>query len=144
VIGRALTTLTLPKDFQQLLLKIEKIKANREIEVFESERVSKDKSHMILEVVVSPVNDVNGELVGISTIARDLTARRRAEKATHEKELLQRLILAQEDERSRISRDLHDELGQQIIALKFAIARSKSASKDAAMDPRSRTQLTKA
>ncbi len=134
VIGRQLTTLTLPKDFQQLLLKIEKIKEKREVEIFESERVGKDTAHMILEVVVSPVNNADGELVGISTIARDLTARRRAEKATHDKELLQRLILAQEDERSRISRDLHDELGQQITALKFAIARSKGACKDAGLE----------
>jgi PAS domain S-box-containing protein len=129
-IGKRLTTLTLPKDFQKLLLKVEKIKESREVEVFESERVGKDKAHMILEVVVSPVNDENGDLIGISTIARDLTARRLAEKAMHDKDILHRLIIAQEDERSRISRDLHDELGQQLTALQFAIHRAKTACKD--------------
>jgi len=129
-IGKQLTTLTLPKDFQKLLEKIEKIKASRTVEVFESERVGKDKAHMILEVVVSPVNDEHGSLIGISTIARDLTARRVAEKATHDKDILHRLIIAQEDERSRISRDLHDELGQQFTALQFAVERAKSACVD--------------
>jgi len=129
-IGRKLTTLTLPKDFQKLLEKIEMLKKSKTIEVFESERVGKDKAHMILEVVVSPVNDEDGNLIGISTIARDLTARRVAEKAMHDKDILHRLIIAQEDERSRISRDLHDELGQQLTALNFALERAKSACKD--------------
>jgi len=129
-IGKKLTTLTLPKDFQKLLEKIEKIKASKTVEVFESERVGKDKDHMILEVVVSPVNDAEGDLIGISTIARDLTARRVAEKAMHDQDILHRLIIAQEDERSRISRDLHDELGQELIALQFATERARSACKD--------------
>lgn len=129
-IGKQLTTLTLPKDFEKLLEKIEKIKDSRTVELFESERVGKDKAHMILEVVVSPVNDETGKLVGISTIARDLTARRVAEKATHDQDVLHRLIIAQEDERSRISRDLHDELGQQLTAMRFALERAKSACKD--------------
>jgi PAS domain S-box-containing protein len=129
-IGRKLTTLTLAKDFQKLLEKIEKIKESRQVEVFESERVGKDKAHMILEVVVSPVKDEDGVLVGLSTIARDLTARRVAEKAMHDKEVLQRLIIAQEDERSRISRDLHDELGQQLTALQLALARTRDACGD--------------
>src|SRR6187551_2948141 len=129
-IGKQLTTLTLPKDFEKLLEKIEKIKDSRTVELFESERVGKDKAHMILEVVVSPVNDETGKLVGISTIARDLTARRVAEKATHDQDVLHRLIIAQEDERSRISRDLHDELGQQFTALQFAVERAISACVD--------------
>lgn len=121
-IGNKLTTLTLPKDFHRLLDKIEKIKKDKEIEVFESERVGKNKAHMILEVVVSPVKDEDGEIVGVSTIARDLTARRLSEKAMQDKDVLHRLIIAQEDERSRISRDLHDDLGQELTALRFAIA----------------------
>jgi PAS domain S-box-containing protein len=131
-IGRLLTSLTLSKDFELLLEKIEKIKHSKQVEVFESERVGKDKAHMILEVVVSPVKDETGEIVGLSTIARDLTARRLAEKAMHDKDILHRLIIAQEDERSRISRDLHDELGQQLTALKFALQRVNGLSKDEA------------
>lgn len=129
-IGKKLTTLTLPKDFNKLLEKIERIKASKEIEVFESERVGKDKAHMILEVVVSPVNDEDGNIIGMSTIARDLTVRRLAEKAMHDKDVLHRLIIAQEDERSRISRDLHDELGQQLTALRFALERAKGVCTD--------------
>jgi PAS domain S-box-containing protein len=126
-IGKKLTTLTLSKDFAKLVEKIEKLKLSKKVEVFESERVGKDKEHLILEVVVSPVKNDEGQVVGVSTIARDLTARRVAEKALRDKEVLQRLIIAQEDERSRISRDLHDELGQQLTGLRFAMVRAKDA-----------------
>jgi PAS domain S-box-containing protein len=129
-IGKLLTTLTLPKDFNKLLEKIEKIKTSKEVEIFESERVGKDKAHMILEVVVSPVNDEDGNIIGISTIARDLTVRSLAEKAMHDKDVLHRLIIAQEDERSRISRDLHDELGQQLTSLRFALEQALGACSD--------------
>lgn len=127
-IGKQLTSLTLTKDFGKLLEKIKKLKLSKEVEVFESERVGKDKGHLILEVVVSPVKNNLGDLVGVSTIARDLTARRVAEKAQTDRDVLQRLIIAQEDERSRISRDLHDELGQQLTGLRFALERAKAAS----------------
>ncbi len=126
-IGKQLTSLTLSKDFSKLVEKIEKLKLSKEVEVFESERVGKDKSHLILEVVVSPVKNDLGDLVGVSTIARDLTARRVAEKTLRDKEVLQRLIIAQEDERARISRDLHDELGQQLTGLQFALQRARDA-----------------
>jgi signal transduction histidine kinase len=113
------------EDLSILLEKIENIKRSKQVEVFESERIGKDRDHMILEVVVSPVKNELGELVGVSTIARDLTARRVAEKTLRDKEILQRLIVAQEDERSRISRDMHDEVGQQLTALRFAVEQAK-------------------
>src|SRR5207244_11331270 len=42
-------------------------------------------------------------------------------------ELQRRLVNAQEDERSRISRELHDEVGQQITALMLAMKALESA-----------------
>ncbi len=38
-------------------------------------------------------------------------------------ELLRRLVRAQEDERARIARDLHDSIGQQLTALRLALER---------------------
>ena len=37
--------------------------------------------------------------------------------------LLQRIVTAQEDERARIARDLHDHLGQQLTALRLSLQR---------------------
>lgn len=48
---------------------------------------------------------------------------RRAGAQQHITRLLHRIVTAQEDERSRIARDLHDQLGQQLTALRLAIER---------------------
>jgi PAS domain S-box-containing protein len=91
----------------------------------------------------------NGELTGYAKIARDLTERIKLEEqlrslnesldlkveqqtsALHKEiaerknaeqgrvQLLRKIVTTQEDERKRISRDLHDHLGQKLIALKL-------------------------
>jgi signal transduction histidine kinase len=58
----------------------------------------------------------------------DLTARRQAEAERARTELLSRLLFAQEDERRRIAREMHDQFGEQLTAL----SRGISALKDAA------------
>jgi two-component system CheB/CheR fusion protein len=47
----------------------------------------------------------------------------RAEAHQHITVLLQRIVTAQEDERARIARDLHDHLGQQLTALRLSLQR---------------------
>ena len=86
--------------------------------------------------------------LGFAKIAHDLTATREAEAAlshaqdsleervdqrtselAHEQEqvrgLLRALVTAQEDQRRRIARDLHDQLGQQLTALRLTLERGQ-------------------
>jgi two-component system, chemotaxis family, CheB/CheR fusion protein len=56
---------------------------------------------------------------GYVKVARDMTDKLVAEKVLRAREMLQRMVGAQEDERKRIARDLHDQLGQQMTALKL-------------------------
>ncbi|HJS50435.1 MAG TPA: PAS domain S-box protein [Pyrinomonadaceae bacterium] len=49
----------------------------------------------------------------------DITDRLRAEAARRESEIMHRLVEAQEAERHRIARDLHDHLGQKMTALRL-------------------------
>ena len=51
----------------------------------------------------------------------DITERVRAESARRENEIMQRLVEAQEAERHRIARDLHDHLGQKMTGLRFKV-----------------------
>lgn len=56
----------------------------------------------------------------------EMAERLRAEQ--ERQELLRRLVLAQEDERRRISRELHDQMGQQLTALMMGLKRLDAAS----------------
>jgi len=80
-IGKPLTMLTLPEDFNEVLTNIDEIKHSKKVKIFDTERKHSDGRHLFLEVVMSPINDEQGEVIGISTIARDMTERKRtAEK----------------------------------------------------------------
>jgi signal transduction histidine kinase len=61
----------------------------------------------------------DGSLAFIRVYAHDVTARRRAEDAIQK--LAKRVVAAQEEERHRISRELHDEAGQALTALKIGL-----------------------
>lgn len=56
-----------------------KIARGESTEHYESVRVTKDGRHLSVSISVSPLRDANGGIVGASTIARDITAQRRAE-----------------------------------------------------------------
>ena len=75
----------------------------------------KDKVPVLMEICSSPIHDAAGRLVAIEGIARDITERQRAEEALRERaslrELSHRIIQSQEEERRRLSRELHDRSG---------------------------------
>ena len=81
----------------------------------------KDGSLFYASGVMTVIKNSAGEIQGFTKIARDMTDQLKTDKALHERGLLQRLVVAQEDERRRIARDLHDELGQQMVALRLKL-----------------------
>ena len=71
-----------------------------------------------------------GPVVRIVGTHFDLTERKRAEVERSRRELLARLVFAQEDERRRIAREMHDQLGEQLTALGRRIGVLKDACRD--------------
>jgi two-component system sensor histidine kinase UhpB len=68
----------------------------------------------------------DGEVLGVMAVGQDITASKRAEEELRESArklriLTSQILTAQEDERKRISRELHDELGQSLTVLKLSL-----------------------
>ena len=68
-----------------------------------------------------------GPIVRIVGTHFDLTARKRAEAERARSEFLARLVFAQEDERRRIAREMHDQFGEQLTALALRVRMLKDA-----------------
>jgi len=77
----------------------------------------------------------SGELAGYAGSVVDITDRRRAEDQT--RALSARLITAQEDERTRLARELHDDLNQQIAAVSIGMGNLKRQIPEGQTEPRS-------
>ncbi len=73
-----------------------------------------------------------GPVVRIVGTHFDLTERKQADAERTRTELLGRLVFAQEDERRRISRDMHDRFGEQltVLARRIGLLKEASANRD--------------
>lgn len=88
VIGRPISLLLppdRPNEVNQLLTRLRK---GEHIEHFETRRVAKDGRILDVSLTISPIRDESGKIFGASTIARDITQVKAAEKALRSAEKL--------------------------------------------------------
>jgi PAS domain S-box-containing protein len=85
---------------------------------YEVDVIAKDGRRVPVEVSSRAIYE-NGVLVGVQGTARDITERKQAQEALQW--FSRQLIEAQEDERRRISRELHDQIGQVLTAVKMGL-----------------------
>jgi len=79
MIGRSITTLS-PKDRADEIPGIlERIRRGERVEYFESVRMTKDGRRLHVSISVSPIHDAEGNVVGASAIARNITAQKKVE-----------------------------------------------------------------
>lgn len=97
---------------------------DEEMITYDSDKQRADGTMVPCIVTATPFRGPNGELIGIVEDFKDISDRRRTERdlmnSQHRlRELTCHLQMAREDERSRIAREIHDELGQALTALKM-------------------------
>ncbi|HYY58152.1 MAG TPA: PAS domain S-box protein, partial [Pyrinomonadaceae bacterium] len=86
VIGKPVTIL-IPKDHQDEEPAIlARLRAGQRIEHYETVRVRKDGTLVDISLTVSPIRGPNGQILGASKIARDISERKRAEEALRSRE----------------------------------------------------------
>ena len=84
-------------------------------------RIRKGGSRFWANVVITALHDDDGDLIGFAKVTRDLTERERLKQLEYASELASRVEATREEEKKRIARELHDDLGQQLTALKMII-----------------------
>ncbi len=85
----------------------------------ETRRLKQDGAAIEISLWTAPLYDARGEPCGRMGVVEDITERRRAEEARTA--LLRRIVTAQEEERLRIARELHDQMGQHLAALMLGL-----------------------
>jgi two-component system, NarL family, sensor histidine kinase UhpB len=94
-----------PERPDEIPMILDSVRRGEKVDHFETVRVAKDGRRLDISLTVSPIRDRAGNVVGASTIARDITEQKRAEEALRE---------SREAERRRIARDLHDSVLQDL------------------------------
>jgi PAS domain S-box-containing protein len=114
-IGRPTTLLAPARLWQEDARFLERLRLGQTVDAFETARVTKDGRELAVSVAVSPIHDAHGVVVAAAMIIRDISEQKRT--AATVTNLSRRLIHAQEQERSRIARELHDDIGQRLSLL---------------------------
>jgi PAS domain S-box-containing protein len=80
VIGKPISVLVPPDRADEIPMVLERIAGNQSIEHYETKRRTKDGRTIDVSLTISPIRDGDGHVVGVSTIARDVSERRKVEE----------------------------------------------------------------
>src|SRR5438477_7532837 len=128
ILGASLTKLFTTPDVRrgkpEQNLELAKLRGRAEDEGW---RVRKDGSRFQANVIITALRDDQGRLLGFAQVTRDITGLKQAEKQLRDSREQLRALAAylqsvREEERTRIAREVHDELGQALTGLKMDLA----------------------
>jgi PAS domain S-box-containing protein len=85
-VGRPITILIPPDRQDEESQIIETLRRGESVHHFETVRLRKDGRQIDVSLTISPIKDANGQIIGVSKIARDITERKRAAEALRQAE----------------------------------------------------------
>lgn len=121
-IGKSITFIIPPDRRDEEPTILDKLRRGERVDHFETVRVRKDGRLLNISITISPLKDALGHVIGASKVARDITDRKRSEDVQKDAEFSSKLLKMQDVDRRRIARELHDGVGQLIIAIKMNVS----------------------
>jgi len=115
-----------PESHSQIRDLLEKRKKTGRLESEEVVVLTRDGERRVVLVNAGSAVDAEGNLLHSSSVHVDITERKRADEALVV--MSRKLLEAQEQERSRIGRELHDDINQRLALLSVEIDRMKEVS----------------
>jgi two-component system, chemotaxis family, CheB/CheR fusion protein len=88
MVGKSVSTLLPPDRPDEVTHILSRLKQGERISHFETVRVAKDGRRLDVAITISPIRNSDGQLLGASTIARDISHHKRAEEALRKAEKL--------------------------------------------------------
>lgn len=80
MIGKPITTIIPPERLDEEPKIIERLKRGERVDHFDTQRLRKDGTLVAVSLTISPIFDKEGQIVGASKIARDITTRKQSEE----------------------------------------------------------------
>jgi PAS domain S-box-containing protein len=114
-IGRPISNLLPPELLSDEATVLQNLRAGERMVHLERTRTSDSGEKLHLASTISPLRDGGGRLIGTVRSVRDISERKRAEEALARAK--RKLVRVQEQERARIARELHDDIGQRLALL---------------------------
>jgi len=93
IVRQPVSRLAAPEHGDEVERILERIRRGETVEHFETARMRKDGTRCDVSITVSPVHDAEGRIIGASSIARDITARKRAERRLAEQQFYTRSLI---------------------------------------------------
>jgi len=123
ILGRSVDMIVPQESLAQHVSTQDRVSTSRKIEQFQSQRLKKNGEVVDVEVSVAPLVDPDTkQLMGQISVLRDMTdykSRISAEMELQQNKRLTQIIQEKlEEERKSIARELHDEMGQNLTAIK--------------------------
>ncbi|HMJ24822.1 MAG TPA: PAS domain S-box protein [Pyrinomonadaceae bacterium] len=124
IIGKHFSNFVAPRDLKHVRKNLCK-KLDEEGETnYEVDLITRDRRRVPVEIISRLIYE-NGQAIGVQGTARDITERKRAQEALQI--YSRRLIEAQEAERQSLARELHDEIGQVLTAVRINLQTVQSS-----------------
>jgi PAS domain S-box-containing protein len=107
VLGKSISVLVPPERLDEIPTVLQRVAGNESIEHYETKRQTKDGVTIDVSLTISPIRDGDGRVVGASTIARDVSERRKVEEERESaREQADRANRAKSEFLSRMSHEL--------------------------------------